>query len=335
MLMADITIEGTVSMSKSHRALATFQIDLDGLRILMAQFGYTLDDEDTVIFSQAVPEFLALLERHDIHATFYCVGEDALADTNRQWMVALTQAGHELGNHSLSHDWRYAEGSPEEKRHQLEEAHHLLEKATGVEVKGFRGPGFCVDVEHLTLLKKFDYTYDSSVLPSPYAPVMMRIGLQFMSGGERPKAKYGDVHLGLAPLHPYFPDPERPWALGSQRALCEIPVSVLPGLRLPFHGTVLFVMGLWYFYMCASLVSRMGLPLVFVMHGIDLLSETVEPRLSSFTTCRRPLEERREMLDRVLSWTKERFEIVTTLELARRFKRTGHWGSVTLGEIEE
>lgn len=58
----------------------------------------TLDDGPTQRFTQ---EILAVLDDHNIRATFFVTGREASAAPDLVQMIA--QAGHEIGNHSYSH----------------------------------------------------------------------------------------------------------------------------------------------------------------------------------------------------------------------------------------
>ncbi len=76
-------------------------------------------------------EILALLRQADVRATFFVIGDQLLA--NRTGGERLVAAGHELGNHSYSHQ-RMIFKSPEFIRTEIEETDRLIRDA------GYRGP---------------------------------------------------------------------------------------------------------------------------------------------------------------------------------------------------
>src|SRR5688500_917998 len=51
-----------------------------------------------------VPWVLELLARRAQRITFFIVGMDAAQERNRNLLMQLTAAGHEIGNHSLHHE---------------------------------------------------------------------------------------------------------------------------------------------------------------------------------------------------------------------------------------
>jgi peptidoglycan/xylan/chitin deacetylase (PgdA/CDA1 family) len=87
--------------------------------------------------SEATPELLALLARHQIRATFFMCGKsvDRLPHIAR----AVAEAGHEIGNHSDSHP-RFDFCSSGFIFRELTAAQEKIVKATGVTPRLFRAP---------------------------------------------------------------------------------------------------------------------------------------------------------------------------------------------------
>jgi peptidoglycan-N-acetylglucosamine deacetylase len=93
----------------------------------------TFDDGPT----DACPALLDLLAEHDVPATFFLLGENAL---RRPDLVRrIVEAGHAIGNHSLTHvdAWR---ATPAETERDFEEATCILENATGTALRVMRPP---------------------------------------------------------------------------------------------------------------------------------------------------------------------------------------------------
>lgn len=91
----------------------------------------TIDDGPT---PEWTPRVLATLRRHDARATFFRVGQRALAAAD---LVARTaEAGHEQGNHTWAHDDLTQHGEAFDLA-SLERTHALLAKLTG------RPPALC------------------------------------------------------------------------------------------------------------------------------------------------------------------------------------------------
>ena len=85
----------------------------------------TIDDGPT---RQWTPQMLAILRRHGAVATFFRVGERALAAPDL--VVQTAEAGHEQGNHTWTHDDLTQHGEAFDLG-SLERTHELLAKLTG------------------------------------------------------------------------------------------------------------------------------------------------------------------------------------------------------------
>jgi len=84
------------------------------------------------------PRLLALLARHDAHATFFVIGQNAAE--HPELIRAIASAGHEVAHHTQSHPlaWFWC-ASPRSVRHELDAALAMLE-TTGVRPTRFRSP---------------------------------------------------------------------------------------------------------------------------------------------------------------------------------------------------
>jgi peptidoglycan/xylan/chitin deacetylase (PgdA/CDA1 family) len=81
--------------------------------------------------NDTVDEILAALDKHKVKATFFVCGADV--EKHRQAAAKLVRAGHELGNHSYSHQ-RMVFKSPKFIRDEFERTDALIRAA------GHRGP---------------------------------------------------------------------------------------------------------------------------------------------------------------------------------------------------
>ncbi len=95
----------------------------------------TFDDGPHPIFTT---KLLKLLKEYDVKATFFVVGAPCLyyPDIIRQ----IDEGGHELANHSFSHQ-RLDSLSRDEIRLELESTNDILWSLTGKKMKYFRPPG--------------------------------------------------------------------------------------------------------------------------------------------------------------------------------------------------
>lgn len=115
-----------------------------------------------------IPRILAMLDRHQIPATFFMTGVDAMLHPE---MVEAIQKGkrHEIGVHGWIHETPTRVTAEEEER-LLDRAIEHLTKVTGTRPIGYRAPSWAFSVATLDLLQKKGFLYDSSLqaLDEPY-----------------------------------------------------------------------------------------------------------------------------------------------------------------------
>jgi peptidoglycan-N-acetylglucosamine deacetylase len=86
---------------------------------------------------ELTPRILAVLDRHGVRATFNVMGHNALRHPGL--LRAVVAAGHELGNHTLTHQ-DLAFQSEAATRRQLEGGQRVIEEVAGARPRFFRPP---------------------------------------------------------------------------------------------------------------------------------------------------------------------------------------------------
>ena len=89
-------------------------------------------------------EVLEILEQYDITATFFMVG--VKAKNKPEIAQAVANAGHEIGNHTYSHQ-NLKTSSRSDARRYIETADEVIEKVTGVMPTVLRAPGGSITAE--------------------------------------------------------------------------------------------------------------------------------------------------------------------------------------------
>lgn len=177
--------------------------------------------------------------------TFFTVSD--VVDGHAPVVERVAAAGHEVGSHTHTHR-HLSELSPGERREELATSKARLEGATGAEVVGFRAPSFDVADGHFGALSALGYEYDSSAVPC--RPIPGWYGGEFDVRRPTPADD----------IDPTAPDD-----------VVEVPVAVMPGLRLPLTGTWIRFFGVRYTLLGMRLLARRGIPPVLYVHPWELV----------------------------------------------------------------
>jgi peptidoglycan/xylan/chitin deacetylase (PgdA/CDA1 family) len=260
-----------------------------------------------------IPRALQILREP---ATFFVVGQDAAQPSNRPLLAAIADAGHELGNHSCSHEpWRLDDT-------EIIRAEEAIQQATGRKPVGFRGAGHALTNGALELLVRRGYEYDASTWPTFYMPVARFVyfrSQRFTAEQRRQRRHLGArARDGFRPLHPYW------WDTPAGRLL-EIPVTTLPLLRTPIHLSYLFALAvqsptaaLAYFRGALWLCRRCGVSPSLLLHPTDLLGVEDGFELPYIPGMNLPLPAKIEFTTRVLDALRESFAVATLQAHARQ-----------------
>jgi peptidoglycan/xylan/chitin deacetylase (PgdA/CDA1 family) len=115
-----------------------------------------------------MPRILAMLDRHQIPATFFVTAVDAMLHPDM--LAAIQKSGrHEVGVHGWIHETPTRLTADEEER-LLDQAIEYLTKVTGKRPLGYRAPSWAFSTASLDLIQKKGFLYDSSLqaLDEPY-----------------------------------------------------------------------------------------------------------------------------------------------------------------------
>ncbi len=276
-----------------------------------------------------VPRVLEFLRGKDLNITFFVVGQDAALDKNREAIGQISEAGHEIGNHSFRHEpWLHLY-SKRELTEEFEKTENALEKVTGQPPKGFRGPGYSLSPTVLEVLAERGYEYDCSTLPTYIAP-LARAYYFFkspeMSDEEREKRKklFGKFSDGFQSLKPYK------WQIG-EKTLTEIPVTTLPVFKTPIHASYVIYLSTFspllarsYWKSALEMCKLTGTQLSLLLHPLDFLSGEDAPELKFFPAMNLPVEKKLEFLSDVLESFQNKFSIVDMQKHARAAAAAGN-----------
>lgn len=113
-----------------------------------------------------VARILALLDEHDVKATFFTLGW--IAERYPAIVRDIVAGGHELASHGYGHQ-RASDLDMQRFYADISQAKQLLEDLSGVAVKGYRAPSFSIGAANrnwaFDSLARAGYLYSSSVYP--------------------------------------------------------------------------------------------------------------------------------------------------------------------------
>jgi hypothetical protein len=296
------------------KPLASLSLDLDNEWSYLKTHGDAGWADYPSYLDVVVPRVLNLLADRDLTITWFVVGQDAALERNHEPLAAIAAAGHEVGNHSFRHEPWMHKYPDSEVRDELKHAEEAIEEATGFHPVGFRGPGYSLSPAVLETLVERGYRYDCSTLPTLIGPIarMIYFRTSKLDAAERADRKdlFGHASEALRPLRPYR------WAVGA--GIVEIPVTVMPGARVPMHVSYLLALAgrskrlaRSYFRSAMELCKMTAVEPSLLLHPLDFLGGDDVGSLAFFPGMALRGPEKTEMTAEFLDMYADHFEIAT------------------------
>jgi hypothetical protein len=317
------------------KPLAGISLDLDNQWSYQKTRGDTGWKQWSTYLDRFIPQFLDVLDELDLKITFFVVGQDAVIEKNTRALSMLSERGHEIGNHSFSHEpWLHLY-STEELRREVSSADSAITKATGLKPTGFRGPGYSFSPELIEVLMDLGYLYDATTLPTYLGPLarLYYFRKSGLTAGERQQRRslFGGFGVGRLPLKPYI------WKSAEGRSMPEIPVSTFPLLKTPFHMSYLLYISrlsetLMEIYLRAALrACRLsGTGLSFLLHPLDFLDRGQVPALAFFPAMDINREAKLRLFRKVVGLIRRCFRLGPLGVLAREVLGSRHRRGILL-----
>lgn len=298
------------------KTIASLSLDLDNKWSYMKTHGDAGWETFPSYLDLVVPRVLAFLKERGLKITFFIVGQDAALEKNRDALSSIAAAGHEIGNHSFSHEpWLHLY-SKAELVEEFEKAEQALFEATGQVPRGFRGPGYSLSPTVLEVLGERDYDYDCSTLPTyigPLARAYYFLKSPAMSTEEREKRKklFGNLSDGFQNLKPHFIE-------AAGKTLVEIPVTTFPVVKTPIHASYLLYLSTvsraaaFAYWRAALAACRLtGVAPSLLLHPLDFLSGDDAQEMRFFPGMNIPAEDKLEFVSQILTQFEKHFDITT------------------------
>jgi hypothetical protein len=300
---------------------AALSLDLDNKWAYMKTHGDLGWESFPSYLDLVVPRALDMLAQLRMRITFFVVGQDAAIEANHEALAAISRAGHEVGNHSFHHEPWLHHHTEHEIDDELKRAEESIEKATGCRPTGFRGPGFVNSPDIFRTLARRGYAYDASTLPTfigPLARAYYFRTAKLPPEELRQRAElYGNFSDG-------FKRNRRYRLQTSAGTIAEIPVTTMPGLRLPIHiSYVMYLatrspaLALGYFTTALGLCKLTRTEPSILLHSLDFLGAEDCPELAFFPAMNMDYGRKHYVLTRALKELQRSFSVQPIAEFAR------------------
>jgi len=285
-------------------------VDCDPLWVYASEYGLAPDHRNDTIYTHSLPLLAEMIEQRGLRATFFVIGRDLQLPACVQFCQRILRAGHQIGNHTLSHLDDLHTAPPEVRKREITACHEAILQATGHACQGIRCPGYYFDAGLVETLAEMGYTYDASILPGAGVYMMSLFYILFNKSGRN--KRFGRKWYMFTRRSPHL--------LGRFAGgnVWEFPLGAFPILSLPIHSTFVFRWGMPYLRAALAFSRALRPHLVYLFHAIDLLEGSAAGDVASrVATLRRTLEERSHMVATALDWL-ARDPVTTTEDLISR-----------------
>jgi peptidoglycan-N-acetylglucosamine deacetylase len=203
---------------------------------------------------------------------------------------------------------------------ELARTEDAIDAATTHRPIAFRGPGYSASTTVLEVLVKRGYRFDASTFPNYIGPLAR--AYYFMTAKLSPEQKaeraklFGRIADGRRPLKPYRWHTD----VGS---ILEIPVTTMPGAKLPIHLSYLLYLGRFsrfaakrYLRTALWLCQRAGVEPSILLHPLDFMGCDDDRDLSFFPAMDRPSSWKLELAADLFEQLQQRFQVLPMLQYA-------------------
>ena len=308
---------------KNYR-LASINIDVDTLNEDLEKSPKNPDLLRKIAYQKALPHLLGLLDKHNIKATFFIIGKDALA--NKGIIKKLSSEGHEIANHTMNHKKQFVNMAKKEKEYEISSAEKILEGITGKRVVGFRAPGGTIDNEIMGILRKRKYLYDTSLNNSLFY-YFAKIFYKIFMLKNKEYITTQKFKIYFSPAEPYHPHPKYFWKNCNKKDFFEFPISKAKIIDIPFVSAILLIVG----YLPTRLVYLLGKRnnvLNFEIHINEFTDkkdlEKISPKSDFILTkkyLKMPLKKRMALFDNLFMAIKGDYELLALGDIAKRLRK--------------
>lgn len=308
-------------MSQS-KPIASLSLDFDNKWAYLRAAGRDDWMDRPGYLTMAADRIVDQLGEHGLPLTVFLVGRDLVEQGDCEAIRSFDRLPDwEPANHSLNHlPWMHTM-QPAEITDEIEITHERIADVTGRRALGFRGPGFSCPDEVLRVLTRLDYQYDASIFPTSVAPLARLFFLikTDLKGEQREAAKklYGGFASAIQPNKPFQREIDG-------QSIWEIPVTVMPGTRLPIHLSYLTYLASFsllaaktYFRTAMRLAQTLGASPSLLLHPPDFLGCEDDVDLAYLPGMSMKRNDKLQFVQWVLADYVERFDVRCMIDQLR------------------
>ena len=305
-----------------QKPLSSISLDLDNEWSYLKIHGNSDWEKYPSYFDIFLPLVLDELGRLNLNITFFIVGKDAEISSNEKFIRSIVDRGHEVGNHSYSHESWLNNFEKDKVEFEIQRAEELIFNCTGQKTVGFRAPGFSWSNTVLKVLQEKKYLYDASTLPTFIGPLARTyyFWTSDLSKKEKKIRKnlFGSFKDGFRSIKPYY------WSLNNNHKLLEIPVSTIPFVKTPFHLSYLLYLSRFsdmamnaYLDLAITSCKITKTAPSFLLHPLDLVGGDQAPRLAFFPGMDLNTESKLKVFRQVIKKLSSNFSLVNMSTYAK------------------
>lgn len=248
-----------------------------------------------------------IFERYHIKSTFFVVGNDLQDKGYRKIIQELVEDGYEIANHTTSHLKNFTTLNYSLKQKEIYQCHNLI-KDLGYNPYGFRTPHFGLDKDIVKILGELGYIYDSSIIPTSAYNYINKI----------------KSYINKEDIYIKSPCPKDMWRTIKASSLYEVPITVMPLLKIPFHASYAMTLPRVISYLCSRILinnkNNTNNVLTYVFHLNDLCPGTYL-KSKEFRLFQK-LEERIKFFEWICREIAQSYSPITTIEYVQKEKNT-------------
>ncbi|WP_281974654.1 polysaccharide deacetylase family protein [Halobacillus litoralis] len=170
-------VNGKVRLPEGKKISVNIGVDFDAHSVWMGAFKLTTPaymNRGEFGAEVGAPRLLKLFEKYNIKTTWCIPGHTV--DTFTERCKEVVSKGHEVAHHGYAHE-NVSELSLEEEEKVMKLGLEALERI-GVKPRGYRSPAWDYSPNTLSLIEKYGFDYDSSLMANdlhPYRPCAIEV----------------------------------------------------------------------------------------------------------------------------------------------------------------